>query len=192
MPNDIDDLNFLNRPIDFTFYDRVNDTYDLGGRMGSTDYIDFLTQKEVPKNMMKGIDRHGRKFLTMKIGGFDLNNMRFFRSGQVFFERYTGSPYIASGWFGGAFLQTTAGTRPIQYQLINDLVDGKIVKIKKDHRFSSSNSNVIIANMDYWENHFARIIQKNWKICRYNPNYAICNKILNEQFDEYLMTVERN
>jgi len=178
--------------VDFTFYDRVNDTYDLGGRMGSTDYIDFLTQKEVPKNMMKGIDRYDRKFLTMKIGGFDLNNMRFFRSGQVFFERYPESPYIASAGFEGAFIQTTAGTRPIQYQLINDLVDGKIVKIKEEHRFNSRSHNVIIANMDYWEKYFARIIQKNWKICRYNPNYTICKKILNEQFDEYLMTVERN
>ena len=40
--------------IDFTFFDRVNDTFDLRGRMGTTDYIDFLTRNEVPKNVMKG------------------------------------------------------------------------------------------------------------------------------------------
>jgi hypothetical protein len=46
--------------IDFSFFDRVNNVYDLGGRMGSTDYIDFLTKKEVPKNLMKGVDCYGR------------------------------------------------------------------------------------------------------------------------------------
>ena len=172
--------------IDFTFYDRIPDTFDLGGRMGTTDYIDFLTRDEVPKNVMKGIDCFKRKFITMKIGGIDLDNMKFFRSAQVFFERYTGQPYIASAGLEAMFILTIGGTSPAQYQLINDLVDGKLVKIGEEHRFNSSKHNVIIANMNYWENHFARTIQKNWNICRYNPNYTICKKILNGQFDEYL------
>ena len=171
--------------IDFTFYDRVDDIFDLGGRMGHTDYIDFLTQDEVPKNVMKGRDRYGREFLTMKIGGICLDDNTFFRSAQVFFQRYTDAPYIASACFEGSFIHTYGGTTPPQYQLINDLVDGKVVKIKEEHRFNSSKYNVIIANMDYWENKFARVIQKNWFISRYNPNYTICKKVLNEQYDEY-------
>ena len=171
--------------IDFTFYDRVPDTYDLGGRMGHTDYIDFLTQDEVPKNMTKGTDRYGRKFLTMKIGGIDLDGNKFFRSAQVFFQRYTDSPYIASADFEGSFIHTFGGATPLQYQLINDLVDGKLVKIKEEHRFNSSRCNVIIASMDYWEDRFSKIIQRNWFISRYNPRYTICKKILNEQYDEY-------
>ena len=54
------------------------------------------------------------------------------------------------------------GTRPIQYQLINDLVDGKLVQIKEEHRFNSGKFRCIIASMDYWEHHFAKIIQKNF------------------------------
>lgn len=171
--------------IDFTFYDRVPDTYDLGGRMGLTDYIDFLTQDEVPKNVMKGTDRYGRKFLTMKIGGIGLDGNKFFRSAQVFFQRYTDAPYIASADFEGMFIQTYGGATPPQYQLINDLVDGKVVKIKEEHRFNSSKCNIMIANMDYWENQFARIIQRNWFISRYNPRYTICKKIVNRWYDEY-------
>ncbi len=180
-----------NQPIDFTFYNRVPNIFHLGGRMGVTDYIDFLRDDEVPKNMMKGTDSYGRKFLTMKIGGIDLDTLNFFKCGQVFFERYTGEPYIASGDFVDLvpFISTCGGTRPAQYQLINDLVDGKLVKLTDEHRFNSSNHNVIIANMDYWESRFAKIIQKNWDICRYNPNYTICKKILNEQFDEYNISV---
>jgi hypothetical protein len=177
--------------IDFTFFDRITDTYYLGRRMGHTDYIDFLYQDEVPKNMMKGRDKYSRQFLTMKIGGIDLDTMKFFKCGQVFFERYTDSPYIAGADFADLvpFINTCGGTRPAQYQLINDLVDGRLVKVQEEHRFNSSNNNAIIANMDYWENRFAKIIQKNWDICRYNPNYTICKKIINEQFDEYLENV---
>lgn len=183
-----------NKPdeIDFTFYDRVKDTYDLRGRMGNTDYIDFLSQDEVPKNMMKGVDGYGRKFLTMKIGGIDLENNKFFRAGQVFFQRYTDTPNIVGACFSDyslgradSFIDTCGGTTPPQYQLINNLVDGKLVKIKKEHSFSSNNHNVIIANMDYWENKFAKIIQKQWDFCRYNLKYTVCKKILNEQYNEY-------
>lgn len=176
--------------IDFTFFDRVKSTYDLGGRMGLTDYIDFLTQEEVPKNVMKGLDRYGRKFLTIKIGGIDLANNQFFKSGQVFFERYINQPYIVGADFEGIFLQTFGGTRPVQYKLINDLVDGKLVKITEEHRFNSSKYNVAIASMDYWENLAAKTIQKNWFISRYNPNYTICKKILNQQFDEYIENID--
>ena len=175
--------------IDFTFFDRVQDTFYLGDRMGATDYIDFLTQDEVPKNIMKGVDCYGRKFLTMKIGGIDLDDKKFFKSGQVFFERYSDQPYIASADFEGMFIWTTGGTNPDQYQLINDLVDGKLVIIKEEHKFNSSNHNVAIANMDYWENKFAKIIQKNFIISRYNPKYTICKNILNRQFDEYIKSV---
>ena len=101
----------MNTDIDFTFFDRVPDTFDLGNRMGSTDYIDFLTQDEVPKNIMKGIDCYGRKFLTMKIGGIGLDDKKFFKSAQVFFERYINQPYIVSADFEGMFIWTTGGTR---------------------------------------------------------------------------------
>ena len=70
--------------INTTFFDRVHDTFDLGGRMGTTDYIDFLTQKEVPKNVMKGVDDYGRKFLTLKVGGIDLDNMKFLEAPKFF------------------------------------------------------------------------------------------------------------
>ena len=177
--------------IDFTFYDRIKDIYDLKGRMGRTDYIDFLTHDEVPKNVMKGIDCYNRKFITLKIGGYDIDTKRFFRTGQVFFERYTGSPYLADAQFDGSFIWTGGGTTPIQYELINDLVDRKIIKLKEEHRFNSNKFNCIVATMDYWENCAAKIIQKNWNICRYNPNYTVCKNILNKQYDEYFNELKK-
>ena len=54
--------------------------------MGRTDYIDFLTPEEVPKNVMKGVDCYGRKFLTLKVGGYDLDNMRFLKLDRYFLK----------------------------------------------------------------------------------------------------------
>lgn len=169
------------------FFDKVKDTFNLGGRMGLTDYIDFLKQDEVPKNLMKGVDIYGRKFLTMKIGGIDLNNNKFFKSGQVFFERYSNDhTKIAGADFEGSFISIYGGINQDQLKLIDDLVDGKIIKVKSEHRFNSSDYNVIIANMNYWEKLAARKIQKNFIIARYNPNYNLCKKIVNRQYDEYI------
>lgn len=172
--------------INCSFFYRVNNIYDLGGRMGPTGYIDFLTKKEVPKNIMKGVDCYGRRFLTLKVGGIDLENNKFFTIAQVFFERYSNEPNIVGADMEGSFIWTTGGTSPIQYQLINDLVDGKLVKIKKEHRFISSNSNVILANMDYWENLAAKKIQKNWNNYKFNPKNKICSKILIKKLNYYL------
>lgn len=172
--------------VDTSFFDRVHDIYEIGDRMGTTDYIDFLTFKEVPKNIMKGVDCYGRKFLTLKVGGFDIDNNIFFKTGQVFFERYNDAPYIVGAQFdGNMFIWTTGGTRPEQYKLINDLVDGKPVILKEEHKFNSSKHNCIVASMDYWEHRFAKVIQKNFLIARYKPKYKICNNVLNRQFDEY-------
>lgn len=173
--------------IDFSFFDRVNDVYDLGGRMGPTGYIDFLTRREVPKNIMKGIDCYGRKFITLKVGGIDLEHNKFFTISQVFFERYSYEPDIVGADMENiSFISTVGGTEPIQYQLINHLVDGKIVRIKKEHRFNSSNCNIILANMDYWENLAAKKIQKNWNNYRFNPKNKICRERLIKKLNNYL------
>ena len=170
---------------DTSFFNRVKDIYDLGDRMGTTDYIDFLTQKEVPKNVMTGKDSYGRRFITLKIGGFDLDTNKFFRSGQVFFERYSNEPYIAGADFEGQFIWITGGARPAQYKLINDLVDNKPVRIKEEHRFNSNKYNCIIASMDYWEKLAAMKIQKFWLHCYYHPDHKVRKNIIKRQFDEY-------
>ena len=35
--------------VDTSFFNRVQDTFDIGNRMGTTDYIDFLSQMKYQK-----------------------------------------------------------------------------------------------------------------------------------------------
>lgn len=184
--------------VDTSFYDNIVDIYDLKGRMGCTDYIDFLTRREVPKNIMKGIDCFNRAFITLKIGFYDLDTGKFRKSGQVFFQRYTNGinwqsatfkNYKQTDDYDGTFMVTDGGMCQEQYQLINDLVSNttntKLFQIKEYHRPMVIREGSLIATMDYWEDKAARKIQKHWLTCRYNPEYAICKKIVNRQFDEY-------
>ncbi len=172
--------------IDISFYDRIKDVLDIGDKVGDTDYIDFLTHDEVPKNIMKGIDYYNRKFITIKCGWYNMKDMKFHRTSQVFFQRYTNDLHWQSASFEGSFILTSGGISKEQYQLINDLVDGKLLKLEEHHRPAGMKQNCIIASMDYWENYFAIKIQKQWIKCRYSPEYTVCKRILNKQFDEYI------
>lgn len=168
-------------------YDLIKDEYDLGVRCGYTDYIDFLTLDEVPKNVMRGIDCFRRKFITLKVGIKDQKTGELRKSAQVFFQRYTDG----RGWVGAifglnCFLETCGGMKNNQYDIIEDLVNGKMVKLTDAHRYSRGfNSGDIIASMDVWELKAANLIKRNWLIAFYDPRYRVRKNILNRQFDEY-------
>ena len=169
--------------------------------MGLTEYIDFLTPEEVPYNKVKGIDMYRRPFIILKVGIYDLKNTKLYKTGQVFFQRYSPSYlphpcyfYGKGHHFEGSFIDTVGGINKHQIKLISDIVDNKLVKFHEDHRGVGvlNDDEKFIASMDYWENSAARVIQKNFLICRYNPKYALCRKILNRQFDEYVGGISDN
>ena len=107
---------------------------NIGDRFGPTDYIDFIQWNEVTSSVMCGIDRYSRKFLVVK---FIVNGTMKFM--QTFFQRYTNCNY---NWQGCGHatpkLVDTSGTGVTdeQWRLIKDVIEGKSVKIKEEHRFA--------------------------------------------------------
>jgi hypothetical protein len=62
------------------FIDKLNvPILDLKGKMGSTDYIDFLTEKDICSPLMKGIDCYNRKFLVLHLSIEQLSERTFFQ-----------------------------------------------------------------------------------------------------------------
>ena len=176
--------------------EKIEHEFDLKGRMGSTDYIDFLFPNEVPYNKVKGKDIYDRNFIILKVGIYDLKKFKLRRIGQVFFQRYSNTDLSYSFYFynwqgaslDGEFIGTGGGINQNQIKLISDIVDNKLVKLEDYHKpynFRSGDYK-LIASMDYWEDRAARIIQKQFIKCRYEPKYTICKNILKRQFDEYL------
>lgn len=184
-------ININQIEINIDFYDKIHHILDLKGRMGITHYIDFLRLEEVKKNIMKGIDKFNRKFITIKVGIMDSKTGKLIRKQQVFFQRYSDE----SGWMGaslqGEFMETYGGMTEHQFKLLNDLVDGKTIIIEENHRISNYLNGDIIASMDTYEKKYAKIIQRNYFICRYNPEYKLCKKIVNKQYDYFIKGIDK-
>lgn len=179
---------------DLGFYYKINNFLDIGNRVGLTDYIDFLREHEITHNLMKGIDTYKRKFIVMKVGIMNPKTGKLYRLQQVFFQRYTNELYdwMTATIIGNVeFMYSYGGMNPIQYKMINDLVDGKTIMVEDCHRLSSSNfTGYVIATMDTWENKYAKVIQRAFVVCRYDPNYKICKNILKRQYDEYIEGIQ--
>ena len=181
-------------------HSQIEDIYDLKGRMGNTQYIDFLYPDEIPKNKMKGCDIFDRNFIILKVGIYDYNLGILKKTGQVFFQRYPTTnlthPSYFYNWQGasldGEFLQTGGGLNAEQIKLICDIVNNKKIIVESKHRVCKFRDydKKEIASMDYWEDKAARIIQRQFIKCRYNPKYTICKKIVNRQFDEFLNNID--
>jgi len=174
----------------------IKDVFDLKGRIGNTHYLDFLYPDEIPKNKMKGRDIFNRDFIILKVGIYDYNLGTLKKTGQVFFQRYPRSelthPSYFYNWQGatldGEFLQTGGGINEAQTKLICDIVNNKKIMVESKHRVCKFREydRKEIASMDYWEDQAARVIQRQFLKCRYDPKYTICKKIVNRQFTEYL------
>jgi len=168
---------------------KIENVFDLEGRMGNTHYIDFLYPNDVPYNKVKGKDIFDRNFIILKVGIYDLKKNKLQKTGQVFFQRYPNTnlthPSYFYNWQGatldGEFLLTGGGINLEQIKLISDIVDNKLVKLEEHHKPCKfrSGDNKLIASMDYWEDHSARIIQKQYR--KYKNKF-------NNQLDEYLNT----
>ena len=180
---------------DLGFYNKIHNILDVGNKKGLTNYIDFIKEKELTHNLMKGVDIFNRKFITLKVGILNINTNKLIRLNQVFFQRYSDD---INGWMSATIenqceiMYSYGGIREEQYKLLNDLVDGKTLIIEDYHRISSPNLNgSIIASMDAWENKYAKVLQKNFFISRYHPKYKFCRNVLNRQYDFYVNGINK-
>lgn len=67
-----------------------------------------------------------------------------------------------------------------QIELLERLILGEIVTLKKEHfPFESQYEGKRIATLNTWERKMAvKKIERNWLVCRYNPEYKMCETVL--------------
>lgn len=148
---------------------------DIGRRKGATDYIDFINYQEVNQPVMKGTDIYGRDFIVLK---FVIDNICGM---QTFFQRYSDSYNLWMGCGPGdeILMNTIGGIKQIQAELIRNIINNGISIITEEHQpnhlYEFKGKKVILYDKKKWN--AAIIIQKAFKLCRYNPNYEMCHKI---------------
>ena len=158
---------------------------DIGRKVGSTEYIDFIKWNEVTESVMKGIDCYGRQFLVVK---FLIN--RCMPMMQTFFQRY--SDYN-SKWMGcGHATRLLFGVNRIteqQAEFIEKIINGETLKTTKNITYEFPEETVVeLFDKKKWN--ASIIIQKYWRKCRYNPKYKMCEKVQMRNHNDIVNNVD--
>ena len=158
---------------------------DIGNRIGMTEYIDFIPWNEVTEPVMKGFDIYKRCFIVIK---FLVNeDKKPHKIMQTFFERYT---YNTNLWMGCGhcsknLLFTDGGMTQKQFEFIEEILKGKTMTIEEGiNSCFKIGSTVKLLNEKEWD--AAEIIQKYWRLCRYDPTYTMCKKIQTRNLENIL------
>ena len=148
---------------------------DIGRRIGHTEYIDFLKWDEVTSPIMKGIDVYKRHFLVVKMI-VDGNKIM-----ETYFQRHTNNVnfWMACGHTTRGFLNTQgSGLIKEQIELLKKVINGENVLIEKKHNTAYEEFiGDYVRLFDEKKENAVEIIQRNWRQCRYNPKYKMCEKI---------------
>ena len=156
---------------------------DVGLRTGCTGYIDYITTDEVKYPIMYGIDKFSRMFVVIKAKIKDTIIQ------QTFFQRHTNYKYF---WTTGnlstniILLDSIGGLKLEQLIFLIELIKNGKAKLEDKHNAISlfkknTHEMVYLYNEKEWK--AASKIQKNWRICRYNPSYKMCEKVLFSNLD---------
>lgn len=108
---------------------------DLGDRIGSTDYIDFIKPNELQEQFdcVKGKDKYSRIFFAF-IARFNFIDGKHFDTFSIFFQRYSESKLLwhCCGHHGKYLMNTEGGTNNNQFKMILELLKNGYVKLNKE------------------------------------------------------------
>tara|TARA_B110000285_G_C15004925_1_gene553338 strand:+ start:115 stop:630 length:516 start_codon:yes stop_codon:yes gene_type:complete len=159
-------------------------TLNLEGRVGITNYIDFINWDEVIYPAMSGTDYYIRDFVVIK---FLIN-----RKGkapekimQTFFQRYPGynDMWMGCGHATPNLIWTDGGIKKEQFEFLNKILNGETLTIP-DNIGSPFSGTVSLYDENKW--FAAEKIQKQWRLCRYNPQYKMCETIQMRNYETIL------
>ena len=144
-------------------------TLNVDNNEGYTGYIDFITLDKMLEPIMRGTDKYNRRFIVIKM---NIDNKQVF---QTFFQRYTDSEemWMGAGHQGINLISTEGGINECQFKLIEDIIHHKVVKVNKEHRPNDIDFiDKYVCNEKVY-NSIVKI-QRAWRLCRYNPNFKMC------------------
>jgi hypothetical protein len=149
-------------------------TLNLEDRIGITDYIDFINWDEVIYPAMSGIDYYNRSFVVIK---FIIINKEKEpeKLMQTFFQRYSyNNSWMGCGHATPNLIWTDGGIKEAQFEFLNKILNGETLTIP-DNIGSSFSGTVSLYDEKKWN--AAEKIQKQWRLCRYSPQYKMCETV---------------
>jgi len=97
--------------------------FDIGERMGITDYLDFIREEEPSEKVMRGVDSYTRPFLIVKAEVLDSRG-KIWSVFETFFQRYSDNDqmWMGCGHYGENFLETSGGMTQTQVDFLARLI----------------------------------------------------------------------
>ena len=116
-----------------SIYDKDLNIYDLCEKMGSTGYIDFITDKDLSNEIVKGIDVYNRKFIIFKANFIYPNNKKIYTLSTIF-QRYTdcNTCFMCCGNHHKYLLYSDGGLRKCELELVNNLITNGFVDLTEE------------------------------------------------------------
>lgn len=129
---------------------------------------------------MKGIDWFNRPFIVIKM---ILDEEKYM---EIYFQRYdnVNSSWHCSGNYTRRLISTTGGMNYEQVLYIKSLVETGEVMITDDHRTDDYYVGKTLKVFDEKRWEAAKVIQKQFRICRYEPSYQMCKTIQMKNMDD--------
>jgi len=142
--------------------------------------IHFIKWEEVEHPFMKGYDVLGRLFVVIKIISGNKKIMKTYYLRNTIIDDFVfWCPCVNHS--GDCVLQSnqklTVENIDILIRIING--NGENIKIENIHKpiLDLDNEDRYARLYDEKKENAATIIQRNWRLCRYNPKYTMCQKI---------------
>lgn len=146
---------------------------DIGSKIGDTGYIDFLKWEDVEYPIMKGIDILKRPFIVIKT---IIDNTLFM---ETYFKRHN-KPYSSwhcSGKYTNTLITTYGGMNAQHALYVKSLIEKGEVTILEEHTDYKIFIGKKIKIYDEKKWNAAKIIQNQFRKCRYDPSYKMCTTI---------------
>jgi len=109
------------------------DRLDIGNRIGSTDYLDFITPEELNShNVMSGYDFASRPFFVFK-AEIEFDTGRKLKTFSTFFQRYADNDltWHICGHYGRNIMCTCGGSNNDQIKMLYELLSTGHYKLDK-------------------------------------------------------------
>lgn len=160
---------------------------DMGKMIGDINNLDWMDFEKLKSDVTvgKSIPEH-RNFLIIKYV-LEKSRNNYLENCQCFFQSYEKNKnFWTSNENTVNFINVDRGITSHQKKLLEDLIDGKIVKITEKH-LPSENKYIgkKVGTPNTWRKKRAvEIIERNWIICRYDPRYKMCESVLMNNIEE--------
>lgn len=163
--------------------DKINMETDIGKMIGDINNLDWMDFEKMKNDITFGTSIMNEKIFLIVKYEIEISNNKFKKGIQCFVYDFNKWTTLENGI---NFMETDMKMSPSQFNLMKNIISEKIDTIKETHKPLGNNYiGKKIAIPSLWKKIKAvRKIERNWLICRYDPRYKMCEKVLFNNIEE--------